>query len=98
MTSSKFESKFYKEQPLFSTYASETAVRTPIEHFGPVGIGIDLLLPPFQMQVRSVEKGSPAEATGRIKVGQRIETINGDGVSIYLVKQSMVYIYEWMPG
>ena len=27
-----------------------------------------------------------------------IETINGDGVSIYLVKQSMVYIYSVMPG
>jgi hypothetical protein len=76
--SSKVDSKFYKEIQLFSTAPSETAVRTPIEHFGPVGIGIDLVLPPFQMRVRSVDKGSPAETTGKIKVGQMIETINGE--------------------
>ncbi len=78
VTSSKFESKFYKEQPLFSTYPKETNVRTEIEHFGPVGIGINLLLPPFQMQVSRLEKGSPAEATGKLKVGQMIESINGE--------------------
>lgn len=60
VTSPKFESKFYKDFPLFSTYPVETAARTPIEHFGPVGIGINLLLPPFQMQVSRVDKGSPA--------------------------------------
>jgi len=36
MTAAKFESKFYKEHPLFSTYPKETAVRTEVEHFGPV--------------------------------------------------------------
>jgi hypothetical protein len=71
-------SKFYKDIQIFSTAPSEAAVRTPIEHFGPVGIGIDLVLPAFQMQVSRVDKGSPAEATGKIKVGQRIETINGE--------------------
>jgi hypothetical protein len=35
---------------------------------------------------------------GWIQDGLEIETINGDGVSIYLVKQSMVYIYSVMPG
>ncbi|MFN5737559.1 MAG: DUF6288 domain-containing protein, partial [Akkermansiaceae bacterium] len=78
VTSSKFESKFYKDFPPFSTFPIETAARTPIEHFGPVGIGINLLLPPFQMQVSRVDKGSPAEATGKIKVGQMIESINGE--------------------
>jgi hypothetical protein len=78
VTSSKFESKFYKEHPLFSTYPKETAVRTEVEHFGPVGIGINLVLPPFQMQVSRVHKGSPAEATGKLKVGQAIESINGE--------------------
>jgi hypothetical protein len=77
-TSSKFESKFYKDFPLFSTYPKEAAVRTEVEHFGPVGIGINLVLPPFQMQVSRVHKGSPAEATGKLKVGQTIETINGE--------------------
>jgi hypothetical protein len=78
VASSKFESKFYKEHPLFSTYPKETAVRTEVEHFGPVGIGINLVLPPFQMQVSRVHKGSPAEATGKLKVGQTIESINGE--------------------
>jgi hypothetical protein len=78
VTSSKFESAYYKDFPLFSTYPKESDARTPIEHFGPVGIGINLLLPPFQMQVSRVDKASPAEATGRIKVGQMIESINGE--------------------
>ncbi len=78
VTSSKFESKFYKDHPLFSTFPKETAVRTEVEHFGPVGIGINLVLPPFQMQVSRVHKGSPAEATGKLKVGQAIESINGE--------------------
>ena len=78
VTSSKFESKFYKEHPLFSTYPKETAARTEVEHFGPVGIGLNLLQPAFQMQVSRVHKGSPAEATGKLKVGQWIETINGE--------------------
>ena len=35
---------------------------------------------------------------GWIQDGLEIETINGEDATIYLVKQSMVYIYEWMPG
>ena len=35
---------------------------------------------------------------GWIQDGLEIETINGAAATIYLVKQSMVYIYEWMPG
>ena len=77
VTASGFQSKYYKDFPLFSTFANETLQIQPIEHFGPVGIGIDLLLPPFQMRLSSIEKGSPAEATGKLKVGQMIESING---------------------
>ncbi len=72
-----FDSKFYKDWPLFSTYAKETEEKQPIEHFGPVGIGIELLLPPFQMRLSRIDKGSPAGATGKLKVGQMIESING---------------------
>ena len=72
-----FESTYYKDWPLFSTYAKETERTQPIEHFGPVGIGIELLLPPFQMKLSRIDKGSPAEATGKLKVGQMIESING---------------------
>jgi hypothetical protein len=78
LTGAKYESQFYKDWPLFSTCAKETVEKQPIEHFGPVGIGIDLLLPPFQMQLSRVDKGSPAEATGKLKVGQMIESINGE--------------------
>jgi len=73
----KFESKYYKDWPLFSTYAKETERSQPVEHFGPVGIGIELLLPPFQMKLSRIDKGSPAEASGKLKVGQMIESING---------------------
>jgi len=72
-----FESAYYKDWPLFSTYAKETERTQPIEHFGPVGIGIELLLPPFQMKLSRIDKGSPAEASGKLKVGQMIESING---------------------
>lgn len=77
VTSDRFESNFYKDSPLFSTYAKETLPTQPIEHFGPVGIGIDLVLPPFQMRVSRIDKGSPAESGGKLKVGQMIESING---------------------
>jgi hypothetical protein len=72
-----FESTYYKDWPMFSTYAKETERTQPIEHFGPVGIGIELLLPPFQMKLSRIDKGSPAEASGKLKVGQMIESING---------------------
>ena len=75
--STAFESTYYKDWPLFSTYARETERTQPIEHFGPVGIGIELLLPPFQMKLSRIDKGSPAEASGKLKVGQMIESING---------------------
>jgi hypothetical protein len=48
-----------------------------VGRFGPVGIGIELVQPAFGMKVANVEKGSPAEATGKLKPGQIIETING---------------------
>lgn len=68
---------FYKEAPLFSTAPSEKASSQPVSRFGPVGIGIELVQPAFVMKIDQVEKGSPAEATGKLKKGQFIETING---------------------
>ncbi len=78
--SAKFESSYFKDWPLFSTFPKETVEKQPIEHFGPVGIGIELLLPPFQMQLSRIDKGSPAEATAKLKVGQMIESINGQAL------------------
>ena len=49
-----------------------------MDRFGPVGIGIELHPPAFVMKVKNVEKGSPAEATARLKAGQIIESINGE--------------------
>ena len=62
---------------LFSTQPSETKSLQSIKRFGPVGIGIDLLQPAFVMRVAHVEEGSPAAATGKLRPGQTIESING---------------------
>ena len=68
---------YYKTPPLFSTAPSPSASVQTVARFGPVGIGIELHQPAFVMKVKNVEKGSPAEATGKLKAGQIIETING---------------------
>ena len=67
---------FYKKPNLFNfTHADEKLARQSIDRFGPVGMSIDLRLPPFQMYVGKIEAGSPAEATGKFKTGQKIESI-----------------------
>ena len=72
------EKSFYKEpHGLFSTRPGETTSLTNIKRFGPVGMGIDLLQPAFVMRISRIEEGSPAAATGKLKAGQVIETING---------------------
>lgn len=48
-----------------------------VRNLGPVGIGINLIRPGMTMQLNNVEKGSPAEATGKLQKGQIIESING---------------------
>lgn len=48
-----------------------------VRNFGPVGIGINLKRPGMTMEINNVEVGSPAEATGKLKKGQIIESING---------------------
>ena len=70
-------SAYYKVHPQFHPYPEEkTAVQT-IDRFGPVGIGIFLTQPAFKMQVKNIEPGSPAEATGKLKKEQIIDSING---------------------
>ena len=68
---------YYKAPPLFSTAPSEKVSVSNLTRFGPVGLSIDLHQPAFVMKVHSVEKGSPAEATGQFKPNQTIESING---------------------
>ena len=69
---------FYKDsRGLFSTRPGETKSLTNIKRFGPVGMGIDLLQPAFVIRISHIEEGSPAAATGKLKKGQVIESING---------------------
>ena len=69
--------EFYKDPSLFSTRPSEKKSLQNIKRFGPVGMGIDLIQPAFTMRIANVEEGSPAAATGKLKTGQIIESING---------------------
>ncbi len=68
---------FYKGPGVFSTRPSETKSLQIIARFGPVGMGIELHQPAFVMKIKNIEEGSPAAATGKLKKGQIIETING---------------------
>jgi len=68
---------FYRAPGIFSTRPSETKSLQTIARFGPVGMGIELHQPAFVMKIKNIEEGSPAAATGKLKKGQTIETING---------------------
>jgi hypothetical protein len=70
-------STYYKIHPQFHPYPEEGKPVQSIDRFGPVGIGIHLIQPAFKMQVKNVEPGSPAEATGKLKKDQIIDSING---------------------
>ncbi len=68
---------YYKKTPQFHMYPDPNAPRYTLKRFGPVGIGLDLRKPNFSMYISNVEPGSPAEACGKLKKGQIIESING---------------------
>jgi hypothetical protein len=68
---------FYSGPSFFSQRPDETKSLTTIDRFGPVGMAIDLIHPVFTMRIKSIEEGSPAAATGKLKAGQIIESING---------------------
>lgn len=76
----KGEGSYYRKRghQLFNPYPKADS-RKPwrVRNFGPVGIGIDLKGPGMTMEISNVEEGSPAAATGRLKKGQIIESING---------------------
>ena len=73
---------FYKNpHGLFSTRPSETRSLTNIKRFGPVGMGIDLVQPAFTMRISHIEDDSPAAATGKLRTGQIIESINGEALA-----------------
>jgi hypothetical protein len=73
---------YYKDEKtqLFRPYPKDEgrgAGNWRIRYFGPVGIGIDLVRPGMTMKIWNVEKGSPADKTGKLKNGQIIDSING---------------------
>lgn len=68
---------FYSGPTFLSQRPDETKSLTTIDRFGPVGMAIDLIQPAFTMRIKSIEEGSPAAATGKLKAGQIIESING---------------------
>ena len=77
------ESAYYTSAttPLFNPYPENTGRGGGrpwlVRNLGPVGIGINLIRPGMTMQIANVEKGSPAEAAGKLQKGQIIESING---------------------
>ncbi len=77
VTARSAEGSFYKNPGIFSTRPSEAKSLQTIQRFGPVGMGIDLLQPAFVMRIQNIEEGSPAAATGKLKKGQIIRSING---------------------
>ena len=64
--------------PIFNPFPNVTDKKPwLVRNLGSVGIGINLIRPGMTMQINNVEKGSPAEATGKLQKGQIIESING---------------------
>jgi len=78
-TAAATEEPYYPEDkpPIFNPYPNNDKNPWLVKNFGPVGIGINLIRPGMTMQINNVEKGSPAETTGKLEKGQIIESING---------------------
>ncbi len=70
--------EFYAEPPLFHFFPDPNASTNTIGRVGPIGLALELRKPAFTMHISSVEEGSPAAATGKLKKGQIIASINGD--------------------
>jgi len=73
------ETTFYEnEHALFSLRPAADKEVTHLTRVGPIGISLDLLQPAFTMRIKEVEPGSPAAATGQLKPGMIIQSINGE--------------------
>ena len=80
VTSVFADHSYYTEEPLFHYTPDPNASVNTIGRLGPVGLGLELRKPNFTMHIKNVEEGSPAAATGKLKKGQIIESINGEGL------------------
>ncbi len=85
--------KYYKEEPQFHEWPKSKDARYHINRIGPIGIGLELIQPAFTMRISNVEKGSPAHATGQLKKGQIIESINGKTLKDY---DPRVILGQWI--
>jgi hypothetical protein len=75
------KSSYYTEAPQFHTWPDPAAARYEISRIGPIGLSLELIQPAFTMRISAVEPGSPAAATGQLKKGQIIQSINGKSIS-----------------
>lgn len=66
---------YYKVRPIFIPFP-QPGKSWPMR-YGPVGLSLDLINPAFTMRISRVWPDSPAAATGKLKKGQIIESING---------------------
>ncbi len=72
------QSAYYKGETPFAPRPEEKDKSPwPIDHFGPVGLKLDITQPGMNLRILGVEENSPAAAAGKFAKGQFIETING---------------------
>jgi hypothetical protein len=74
----KANDDFYAEPPLFHFFPDPKASTNTIGRLGPIGLSLVLHKPAFTMHIGKIEEGSPAAATGKLKSGQIIASINGE--------------------
>jgi len=87
------QDSYYTEEPQFHQWPDPKGARHEISRIGPIGIGLELIQPAFTMRISNVEAGSPAEATGQLKKGQIIESINGQ---VLKDRDPRVLLGEWI--
>ncbi|MBI1338352.1 MAG: hypothetical protein GC164_15525 [Phycisphaera sp.] len=69
---------YYVERPQFHYYPDPNLPRQDIGRLGPIGLALELRKPNFTMYIKSVEEGSPAASTGKLRPMQIITSINGE--------------------
>lgn len=79
------KSAYYKEAPQFHTWPDPEAARYEIS--------LELIQPTFTMRISAVEPGSPAAATGQLKKGQIIASINRQ---VLKDRDPRVLLGEWI--
>ena len=92
-TTSLMADSYYKGDPQFHQWPDAKASRFQISRIGPIGLSLELIQPAFTMRISAVEAGSPADASGKLKKGQIIESINGQ---VLKDRDPRVLLGEWI--